>query len=57
LHCTALNYTALKYTALQAIAFSVIYTFCCLTKMSPNFWWLLVGRIFGGPEMHLILQY
>ena len=32
----------------QAIAFSVIYTFCCLTKMSPNFWWLMIGRIFGG---------
>ena len=32
----------------MAIAFSVIYTFCCLTKMSPNFWWLLIGRIFGG---------
>ena len=32
----------------QAISFSVIYTFCCLTKMSPNFWWLMIGRIFGG---------
>lgn len=32
----------------MAIAFSIIYTFCCLTKLSPNFWWLLVGRVFGG---------
>jgi MFS family permease len=32
----------------MAIAFSVIYTFCCLTKLSPNFWWLFVGRLFGG---------
>jgi len=32
----------------MAIAFSVIYTFCCLTKLSPNFTWLLIGRVFGG---------
>jgi len=32
----------------MAIAFAVIYTFCCLTKLSPNFWWLFVGRLFGG---------
>jgi predicted MFS family arabinose efflux permease len=32
----------------MAIAFSLIYTFCCLTKMSPDFTWLLIGRIFGG---------
>jgi len=32
----------------MAIAFAVIYTFCCLTKLSPNFWWLFVGRVFGG---------
>lgn len=32
----------------MAIAFSIIYTFCCLTKLSPNFWWLLIGRVFGG---------
>lgn len=32
----------------MAISFSVIYTFCCLTKLSPNFWWLFIGRIFGG---------
>jgi len=32
----------------MAISFSVIYTFCCLTKLSPNFYWLLLGRVFGG---------
>jgi len=32
----------------MAISFSVIYTFCCLTKLSPNYWWLFTGRIFGG---------
>jgi len=32
----------------MAIAFAIIYTFCCLTKLSPNFWCLFVGRVFGG---------
>ena len=32
----------------MAISFAVIYTFCCLTKLSPNFNWLLIGRVFGG---------
>jgi len=32
----------------MALSFSVIYTFCCLTKLSPNYWWLFTGRIFGG---------
>jgi len=40
----------------MAIAFSVIYTFCCLTKMSPNFWWLLVGRIFGGISTSMLFS-
>jgi len=31
-----------------AISFSVIYTFCCLTKLSSSFTVLFVGRIFGG---------
>jgi len=31
-----------------AISFAVIYTFCCLTKLSTNFNWLFIGRIFGG---------
>merc|ERR1719468_465563 len=32
----------------MAVSFSIIYTFCCLTKLSPNYWWLFTGRIFGG---------
>jgi len=32
----------------MAISFSLIYVFCCLTKLSPNFWWLMAGRVFGG---------
>ena len=32
----------------MALSFSVIYTFCCLTKLSSNYWWLFTGRIFGG---------
>jgi len=31
-----------------AVSFAVIYTFCCLTKLSSNFTTLFVGRIFGG---------
>jgi len=40
----------------MAIAFSVIYTFCCLTKMSPNFWWLMIGRIFGGISTSMLFS-
>lgn len=40
----------------MAIAFSVIYTFCCLTKLSPNFWWLLVGRVFGGISTSMLFS-
>jgi len=40
----------------MAIAFSVIYTFCCLTKMSPNFWWLFVGRVFGGISTSMLFS-
>eukprot|EP00092_Neocalanus_flemingeri_P010010 GFUD01010790.1.p1 GENE.GFUD01010790.1~~GFUD01010790.1.p1 ORF type:complete len:468 (+),score=77.12 GFUD01010790.1:189-1592(+) len=40
----------------MAIAFSVIYTFCCLTKMSPNFWWLFIGRVFGGVATSMLFS-
>jgi len=30
------------------ILFTIIYTFCCLTKLSSDFNILLIGRIFGG---------
>ena len=31
-----------------AISFCVIYSFCCLTKLSSSFFWLFLGRVFGG---------
>lgn len=31
-----------------SLAFCVIYAACCLTKVSPNFYVLLIGRILGG---------
>ena len=31
-----------------ALAYCVIYVICCLTKLSPNFSVLLIGRIMGG---------
>merc|ERR1719242_3007674 len=40
----------------MAISFAVIYTFCCLTKLSPNFWWLFVGRIFGGVATSMLFS-
>jgi predicted MFS family arabinose efflux permease len=40
----------------MAIAFSLIYTFCCLTKMSPDFTWLLIGRIFGGVATSMLFS-
>jgi len=40
----------------MAIAFSIIYTFCCLTKLSPNFYWLLIGRIFGGVATSMLFS-
>jgi len=40
----------------MAIAFAVIYTFCCLTKLSPNFWWLFIGRVFGGVATSMLFS-
>eukprot|EP00092_Neocalanus_flemingeri_P023511 GFUD01025497.1.p1 GENE.GFUD01025497.1~~GFUD01025497.1.p1 ORF type:complete len:456 (-),score=74.00 GFUD01025497.1:716-2083(-) len=31
-----------------AISFTAIYTFCCLTKLSSNFWWLFAGQVLCG---------
>lgn len=38
------------------LAFCFIYTFCCLTKMSPNFWWLFTGRLFGGVATSILFS-
>jgi len=40
----------------MAIAFSIIYTFCCLTKLSSNFYWLLIGRVFGGVATSMLFS-
>lgn len=39
------------------LAFCFIYTFCCLTKMSPNFWWLFAGRLFGMLLQSILFSY
>ncbi len=36
--------------------FCVMYTFCCLTKFSANFWVLLTGRIFGGISTSMLFS-
>jgi len=38
----------------MALAFGAIYGFSCLTKLSPNFWVLLVGRFTGGIATSLL---
>ena len=32
----------------MAIAFCITYTLCCVTKVSSNFWILMLGRVMGG---------
>lgn len=38
------------------LAFCVIYVLCCLTKLSPNFYVLLVGRLLGGVATSLLFS-
>ena len=33
-----------------------MYTFCCLTKFSSNFWMLFIGRIFGGISTSMLFS-
>lgn len=40
----------------MAIVFCITYSFCCLTKLSPNFYWLLIGRIFGGISTSMLFS-
>lgn len=40
----------------MAIAFSVIYGFSCLTKLSPDFYVLLLGRFTGGIATSLLFS-
>ncbi|CAL4064084.1 unnamed protein product [Meganyctiphanes norvegica] len=39
-----------------ALLFCVLYTFCCLTKLSPSFFWLFLGRVFGGIATSLLFS-
>ena len=39
-----------------AMAYCLIYAFCCLTKLSANFWVLMSGRIFGGIATSLLFS-
>lgn len=39
-----------------SVAFCVIYAVCCLTKISPNFYVLLVGRILGGVATSMLFS-
>ena len=40
-----------------ALAYCVIYVICCLTKLSPNFSVLLIGRIMGGESKSNTIAY
>lgn len=40
----------------MCLAFSVIYTLSCLTKFSPSFGILMVGRLFGGISTSLLFS-
>ena len=40
----------------MCICFCFLYTLCCLTKTSPNFWWLFAGRIFGGVSTSILFS-
>ena len=40
----------------MALSFCVIYSFCCLTKLSSSFIWLFIGRIFGGISTSMLFS-
>ena len=40
----------------MALAFTVIYAFSALTKLSSNFWWLMAGRILGGISTSILFS-
>ena len=39
-----------------ALLFCVLYSFCCLTKLSPKFYMLLIGRLFGGISTSMLFS-
>ena len=40
----------------MALCFCLLYSFCCLTKLSSNFFWLFLGRIFGGISTSMLFS-
>ncbi len=36
--------------------FCVMYTFCCLTKLSPNYFVLMLGRVLGGISTSMLFS-
>lgn len=36
--------------------FCIMYSFCCLTKLSSNFWMLMLGRLFGGISTSMLFS-
>ncbi len=39
-----------------ALLFSILYTICCLTKLSSSYWMLMVGRIMGGISTSMLFS-
>lgn len=40
----------------MALAFCLLYSFCCLTKLSSSFFWLFLGRVFGGISTSMLFS-
>jgi len=40
----------------MALCFCVMYTGCCLTKLSSSYWVLMVGRVFGGISTSMLFS-
>ncbi|XP_064081415.1 molybdate-anion transporter-like isoform X2 [Macrobrachium nipponense] len=39
-----------------ALSFCILYSFCCLTKLSSSFFWLFLGRVFGGISTSMLFS-
>ncbi|MCL4134072.1 UNVERIFIED_CONTAM: hypothetical protein GTU68_064435 [Idotea baltica] len=39
-----------------AVAFCVLYSLCCFTKLSSKFYWLFIGRVFGGISTSMLFS-
>ncbi len=40
----------------MALCFCLTYTFCCLTKLSPSYWVLMLGRVLGGISTSMLFS-